>query len=55
MLMFQQKKVSVNNPANETQDTKLLVIEINPVLKTITNKKLYSFNYGYLKVSKYFN
>ena len=38
----------------ETQDLKVLVIEINPILESITNKELYPENDGHPKVSEYF-
>lgn len=39
---------------NTSQDLKVLVIEINPVLESITNTRLYPNNNGHPKVSEYF-
>ena len=47
-------KVTVNNPTKEEQEVKVLVIEINPVLNTITNSNLYHNNNGHPKVSEFF-
>ena len=38
----------------ETQDLKVLVIEINPILESITNKEYYPDNDGHPKVSEFF-
>lgn len=40
--------------SEEKQDLKILVIEINPILNSITNKKLYPNNDGHPKVSEFF-
>lgn len=40
--------------SKEKQDLKVLVIEINPILNSITNKKLYPNNGGHPKVSEFF-
>ncbi len=39
---------------NNQQDLKVLVIEINPILESITNTELYPDNEGHPKVSEYF-
>ena len=43
----------INNPSKTTQELKVLVIEINPILKSITNTSLYSHS-GHPKVSEWF-
>lgn len=40
--------------SEEKQDLKILVIEINPILNSITNKELYPNNDGHPKVSEFF-
>ena len=45
---------SVFASSKEKQDLKILVIEINPILNFITNKKLYPNNNGHPKVSEFF-
>ena len=40
--------------ASQKQDLKVLVIEINPILETITDTELYPDNDGHPKVSEYF-
>ena len=47
-------KVSVNNPDTTQQTLKVLVIEINPLLNTITDTSRYPNNSGHPKVSEYF-
>ena len=46
---------SINNPNSTSQSLKVLVIEINPLLNTITDPSLFSNNNGHPKVSEYFN
>ena len=46
--------LSVNNPDKTSQELKVLVIEINPLLNTIVDNQLYSNNGGHPKVSEYF-
>lgn len=46
---------NINNPEQSSQTLKVLVIEINPLLYTITNSSLYPNNNGHPKVSEFFN
>ena len=45
--------LSINNAEQKKQEMKVLIIEINPTLKSITNKSLYPENNGHPKVSEY--
>lgn len=45
---------SKETTVNKTKTLKVLVIEINPILNTITNTSLYKNNNGHPKVSEYF-
>ena len=47
--------ITINNPDLESQDLNVLVIEINPIINSITNTTLYPDNNGHPKVSEYFD
>lgn len=47
--------LQINDPSTEYQKLKVLIIEINPILNSITNTELYSSNDGHPKVSDLFN
>lgn len=52
MLICQKSTLAAENV--KQQDLKVLVIEINPILESITNTELYPDNEGHPKVSEYF-
>lgn len=46
--------LTINNPNSEKVDLNVLVIEINPIINSVKNTKLYPNNNGHPKVSEYF-
>ena len=46
--------ITINNPNVTSQDLNILVIEINPILQTITNTELYKNNNGHPLVREFF-
>lgn len=45
----------INNPSKTSQNFKILVMEINPILTSVTNTSLYPNNNGHPKASEYFH
>lgn len=64
VLMISSSKLSMAAPVStgtnhlpntDKQNLKVLVIEINPILYSVTNSSLYSNNNGHPKISEFFN